>query len=67
VWSMIHTETCEVGHFCNSASYHSWPPFHGTGKFLWCYTWLLHNNLANCSCAVFSRVSLVVLCFLWKD
>jgi len=57
--SMVHAESCEVGQSCNSVSYHSWPPFYGTGKFLWYYTWLLHHNLATCLCSILARVSLV--------
>jgi len=54
----IYDTHCKLG---------GWPPFYGTGKFLWYYTWLLHHNLATCLCSILARVSLVLLCFMCKD
>jgi hypothetical protein len=48
-----------------SATCHGWPYYYGTGKFLWCCTWLLLYTLATCLFQIMAKGVHFLLCFLY--
>ena len=62
----VISKTCEVGHPCKLATYHSWPHLQGAGKILITLYMLLLHTVATCLSWILATVSYLVLCFLYK-